>query len=826
MSEKIRELREKAMNLPLSPGVYIMKNKSGEVIYIGKAKFLKNRVSSYFGSDKGHGEKVKRMVENVHDFDYILVDSEYEALVLECSLIKQHKPKYNILLKDDKGYHYIKVTRGDWRMISASMQKPQDGSEIIGPFTGYRHVADAVEQACRIYKLPTCGKVFPRDLNKGRPCLKFHIGHCAAPCAGKIRQKDYAEAVDSALRFILNGSTDTVRAMREEMEDAAERLDFERAAKLRDRIAAIEKIGQKQKVVSQRVKDQDIFAIAEDRKSACLMVLRFAGGNLYDSEYFFVNGIDSLPNARMQLILSYYSMRDHVPPRVTVDGEVEDAPLISEHLSKKAGRRVALAVPERGEQAALVSMCRSNAFEKLAQQTGREGKRLAALDELAELLGLAKAPAYIESYDISHTAGSDNVAGMVVFLDGKPYKKAYKRFMIKGFEGQDDYASMNEVLSRRLEEYQQHKESGEGFGRLPDLILLDGGIGQVNAVRPLLLQYHLDIPLFGMVKDSKHKTRAVTSDGGEIAITSKRKAFTLVSEIQEEVHRFAVTYHRKKHAAKNLRLSLRDVEGVGESRAKTLLAHFKTIKAVSAASVEELASVKGISRKTAENIHRYYQGEPMKNTIIFDMDGTLLNTLDDLMDSVNYCLEKRGFPLRTLDEIRSFVGNGIGKLIERAVPAGTSKADVEDCTREMIAYYKDHSAIKTAPYEGVLDLLKTLNERGIKTAVVTNKEQDIAQVLCADTFLGLFTVVVGAREDLAAKPAPDGVLEAMKALQVSAEECLFVGDSEVDIETAKNAGLASVGVLWGFRDQTVLEEAGADYLIASVDELSKLVLAE
>lgn len=607
MSEILKKSREKAMSLPQSPGVYIMKDRGGAVIYIGKAKRLKNRVASYFGSDKTHSEKVSRMVENVEDFDYILLDSEYEALVLECSLIKQHRPKYNVLLKDDKGYHYIKVTKGDWPMISPSMQKPEDDSEIIGPFTGYRHVLDIVEQACKIYKLPRCNKVFPRDFGKSRPCLNFHIGQCSAPCTGKVKQADYAESVRAALKFILAGSSETVREMKEDMEQAAENLEFERAAKLRDRIAAIEKIGQKQKVVSQRVKNQDVFALAQQGEKACLMVLRFAGGNLFDSEHFFVGQVDSLPNARLQLILSYYSLRDRIPPRVSVDGEVEDAELLAEHLSKKAGRRVTVAQPQRGEQAALVELCRSNAFEKLAQQTGRDGKRLAALDELAELLGLEKALNYIEAYDISHTQGSDNVAGMVVFKDGRPFKKAYKRFMIKGFSGQDDYASMAEVLSRRLTNYWSEKDTGEGFGRLPDLILLDGGIGQVNAVKPILEQQGLDIPLYGMVKDSRHRTRAISSQGGEIAINSKRRAFTLVSEIQEEVHRFAVSYHRKKQSKRNLHLSLMDIEGVGEARAKALLAHFKTISKISKAEIDELAAVKGISRKIAENIFKYYK---------------------------------------------------------------------------------------------------------------------------------------------------------------------------------------------------------------------------
>ncbi len=609
MNERLTELRKKAMSLPLTPGVYLMKNKKNEIIYVGKAKALKNRVSTYFGSQNNHTQKVRKMVENVNDFDYILCDSEFEALILECSLIKQHSPKYNILLKDDKGYHYIKVTENGWKNILAVKQKIDDGAEYIGPYTNSYGITNAVDEAKKIFRLPHCSKVFPRDFKKSRPCLNFYIGQCAAPCAGKTDEKTHNEAVETALDFIINGSDKVVQALTDKMLEASENLEFEKAAKLRDKISAIKKVTQKQKVVASNVPQQDVFAVVSSGSKACLSVLRFKDARLYDSEYFIIDAPENMPAARHELIRSYYSMRDFVPKRVAVDGEVDDSEVICEWLSSLAGRKVTIALPQRGEQHSLVEMCRSNAAQKLAVYLGRAGKTTAALDELGTLLGLKKPPEYIESYDISHTSGSDNVAGMVVFKNGLPYKKAYKRFMIKGFSGQDDYASMAEVLERRILRYIEEKDSGEGFGRLPDLILLDGGKGQVNAVLPVLEKYGIDIPLFGMVKDSHHKTRAIACSGDELSLMSKRAAFTLVSTIQEEVHRYSVAYHRSKHKKGALSSQLLSVEGVGEARGRALMKHFKTLKAISQASVEELASVKGMNITAAKALYAAFRGE-------------------------------------------------------------------------------------------------------------------------------------------------------------------------------------------------------------------------
>ncbi len=604
---KLSELRAKAMKLPLTPGVYIMKNKSGEIIYIGKAKALKNRVSQYFGSQRNHLTKVRKMVENVHDFDYILTDSEFEALVLECSLIKQNMPKYNILLKDDKGYSYIKITRGPWGRISACFRKDDPDADYLGPYTSGFSVKNVVDEAVKIYRLPTCTRVFPRDIGKGRPCLNHFISLCNAPCTGKLSEEEYAQNLKDAVAFISGDSSQTVKELQRQMEEAAENLEFELAAKLRDRISAINRINSKQKVISDSVKEQDIFAVAQSPDSACLAVLRFSNGKLFDSESFILDDNSVTPALRHEMIANYYTMNRTIPKRITVDGEVEDAELLSRWLSEKSGHAVKIAVPQRGEQAQLVSLCLSNAAEKLSQHTGRRGKHAAAIDELGLLLGLKSAPVYIEAYDISHTAGSDNVAGMVVFKDGVPYRSAYKRFSIKGFDGQDDYGSMREVMSRRLNRYQEEKDSNEGFGRLPDLILLDGGQGQVNAVLPIIEAFELNIPVFGMVKDSKHRTRAIAHDGGEISISSNRRAFTLVSDIQNEVHRFAITYHRKKHTASTFESKLTKIEGIGPKKASALIKHFKTMANIKAASQEDLLKVAGIGEKDALNIIAFFR---------------------------------------------------------------------------------------------------------------------------------------------------------------------------------------------------------------------------
>lgn len=605
----IKELRKKSMALPKTPGVYLMKNSKNQIIYVGKAKILKNRVSSYFGSQKNHSAKVKKMVENVNDFDYILCDSEFEALVLECSLIKQHSPKYNILLKDDKGYSYIKVTKGDWPKISAVLQNDDDNARYIGPYTGSFSVKSSVDEALKIFMLPQCGKVFPKEIGKSRPCLNYFIKQCSAPCYGKVTCEEYNEAVNDALRFLQGDSEKVLQDLKEKMNIAAENLDFERAAKIRDKIRSIEKTSERQKVVGEDKRPKDYFAISQTEEKSCLCILRFNGGRLRESKYYFLPFFESLESARSELITRFYSDEPNIPSAVYLDGEAEDGELLEQWLSKSAGKKVEIIVPQKGKNEQTVKLCKTNAAEKLAQSLGRIGGVTAALDELSKLLGLEKPPVFIESYDISHTAGSDNVAGMVVFKNGQPYKKNYRRFSIKGFSGQDDYGSMAEVISRRLNEYEENKDKGEGFGILPDLILLDGGKGQVNAVKPIIEAFGYNIPVFGMVKDSSHRTRAIATDGGEIAINSKRQAFTLVSSIQEEVHRFSVAYHRTKHKKSSLSSSITEIEGIGEAKCKALLKKFKTVTAVKNATIEELCTVEGINSATAQKIYNHFHPE-------------------------------------------------------------------------------------------------------------------------------------------------------------------------------------------------------------------------
>lgn len=610
MNPKMKELRQKAMALPLQPGVYIMKNKQGEIIYIGKAKKLKNRVSQYFGSQNNHTEKVRRMVDNVDDFEYIITDSEFECLILECSLIKQHTPKYNILLKDDKGYSYIRVTNEDWRRLSYVLQKADDGARYIGPYKSSYYVKSSVEEANKIFGLPTCNRRFPEDFGRYRPCLNFHIKQCCAPCTGRVKLKDYNERVESALEFLSGDSSKTMKELQERMTAAAEALDFERAARYRDQIAAMKKMRDKQKVVNINLDELDVIAIAREKNKGSATVLRFSDSRLYDTENFIIDDVDDDVDFRSQFLLRYYTLRSEIPAHIALDGEIEDLENTELWLTEKKGKRVYLNIPQRGVQKNLVDMCQKNAYEALGQLRGVTGRQLSVLDELKNLLGLDKLPEYIESYDISNLAGSDNVAGMVVFENARPLKSAYRKFKIKSFAGQDDYGSMAEVLTRRLNEYKKAQEEGveTGFGRLPDLILLDGGKGQVGAVLPAVAASGLPIPVFGMVKDDHHRTRAIVSDTGEIAIRPNRAVFTFVTNIQDEVHRYSIGFNRRQRK-KVLGSTLEEIPGIGKKRAKELMRFFRTIKKISTATVEELEQAPGMTHPAAVSVYNYFHEE-------------------------------------------------------------------------------------------------------------------------------------------------------------------------------------------------------------------------
>ena len=605
---KINELRKKAMALPEEPGVYIMKNKSGEIIYIGKAKVLKNRVSQYFGSQNNHTSKVRRMVENVDDFDYIIVASEFEALVLECNLIKQNKPKYNILLKDAKGYHYLKVVDNNgWKMIYNVKQKFDDGARYIGPYMSSEYVGTALQQALDVFNLPHCEKQFPRNISKkARPCLNYHIKLCSGVCCGKVTVEEHNANVDDALKFLTGGRSDYIRFLNEEMEKASEELEFEKAAKYRDRIRSIEKTAMKQHVVSLKYKNQDVFGFASINDKTCLSVICFRDGSISDTQTFVFERIENPDEEYAEVLAEFYSGKDDFPDRICIDTQLSQCSFLENTFSELAHKKVIIYVPLAGEGKTLLEMAEKNAAEKLSRVLSANDKRSAPLHELQELLGLQKLPYYIEAYDISNTNGHENVAGMVVYVDGRPYKKAYRKFRIKTFEGQDDYRSLAEVLTRRITEYKKSDNHDEGFGRKPDLILLDGGIGQVNAVRPIFERYGFDVPLFGMVKDSKHRTRAIASDGGEIMISEKRGVFTFLGSVQEEVHRYAVSYHHELKKKNTLSVALSEINGIGEKRAKALITRFRTLDAMKDAELDEILNVPGMTKDAAENVYRYF----------------------------------------------------------------------------------------------------------------------------------------------------------------------------------------------------------------------------
>ena len=621
---RLEYLREKVKKLPLQPGIYIMKDKKGQIIYIGKAKALKNRVSSYFRSVEKHTPKVYRMVENVWDFEYIVTSSEFEALVLECSFIKQHTPKYNILLKDDKGYHYIRVGGGEYGKITACHQPQKDGARYLGPYISGYVVKQTVDEVNKVFLLPTCNRNFPQEIGKQRPCLNYHIKQCMAPCSGKISPQEYAEALEEAVSFLKGSSANIQKILTQKMMQAAEVMQYEKAARYRDRIRAIQGLAENQKVVSIRYEEEDVIALVQSSVKCCAVVLQFRDYRLVDKEYFMLDELsefaqnasltDSKEQAvepmmqelRTQFVLRYYDMKQQVPKAVVLDGPPSCQQELEEYLCQKAQRSVQLLLPQKGDQMKLLQMAKENASQQIAEQTRRTSREISALDELARLLGLHQVPNYIEAYDISNIGSETIVAGMVVFEGGRPLKGAYRKFSVRSVVGKpDDYASMREVLTRRLERYEQHKQEGVGFGRLPDLILLDGGRGHVAAVKPLVRQMGFDIPIFGMAKDDRHRTRTIATEDGELSVSSFRAAFDLLTSIQDEVHRFSIGYSRSKHASRAMESVLRSVEGIGEKRAKNLFLRFRTLKAMEAATVEQLEETPGMTHLTALNLYRY-----------------------------------------------------------------------------------------------------------------------------------------------------------------------------------------------------------------------------
>ncbi len=596
------ELREKARSLPLSPGVYIMMDKSGQVIYVGKAKKLKNRVSQYFQDSSSHTPKTRAMVSKINSFDVIIAASEFEALVLECSLIKRHMPHYNILLKDDKGYPYIRVDlRESYPKMTLVNRTANDGALYFGPYGGRGMTQNVINTINRTFRLPGCNKVFPRDQGKDRPCLNHHMGLCDAWCRYSMMQQDYHARMEQGVLILQGKYKQVADALRGQMEQAAEELRFEAAADLRDRLKAIEALGQKQLVTAATMADTDAIGFYQSEAKACFAVLHYIGGNLLDKDYEILEPTDSTPEAVSALLKQYYLARGAAPKNILLPCEIDDREVFEQLLTQQLCRRIRIRVPQRGDSAQLVARANANAKDEAERVTTREERLNGTLTLLGSILG-GDAPKRIESFDISHIAGTDIVASMVVFQNGKPLKSAYKHFKLEGMENQDDYAAMRQVISRRF----RHYLAGDaGFEQMPDLLLIDGGEAHAAAVWTVLDQMGLHPRTVGMVKDGRHRTRAlVTPDGAEIGISGTPAVFALVGRIQEETHRFAIEYHRKLRS-KRLRYSeLDEIEGIGEKRKQLLLKRFKSIASIRAASLEELRAV--VPANAAQAVYQHF----------------------------------------------------------------------------------------------------------------------------------------------------------------------------------------------------------------------------
>ncbi len=598
------ELKDKALCLPYVPGVYIMRDKTDKVIYVGKAKKLKNRVSQYFQDTASHTPKTRMMVAKIDHFDVIVAASEFEALVLECSLIKRYMPKYNILLKDDKGYPYIRLDMKEpYPKMTLVSKLSDDGASYFGPY-GSRGVTNSMMEVIRTtLRLPDCSKTFPRDIGKSRPCLNYHMNTCAGWCQKSHSQKEY-RAVMEQTKELLHGNYKAVAdEIRKKMQEASDNLEFELAARLRDRLNAVENLGQKQLVTAGTLADTDVVGYGESETKACFAVLHFSGGNLLDKDYEVFSLPDDKAQAVSSLMKQYYLSRGLAPKRVLLPFEIEDSQLFSQLLEQNFDRKTHIHIPQRGDNVRLVELACKNAFEEAQRLTDKDEKRTGTLNLLGKMLSM-EPPARMESYDISNISGTDIVASMVVFQDGKPHKSDYKRFKIEGLDGQDDYGSMRQVLMRRFTHY---KAGDKGFDIAPDLLLIDGGVNHANVAVEVLQSLELDFPVFGMVKDDRHRTRAlVTPQGYEIAIDSNPAVFALIGSIQEETHRFAITYH-KHLRSKRLRYSELDaIPGIGPKRKEELLKTFKSLTAIRAASLPELERLLPIdaARAVFDHFHR------------------------------------------------------------------------------------------------------------------------------------------------------------------------------------------------------------------------------
>ncbi|EJT6496253.1 excinuclease ABC subunit UvrC [Clostridium perfringens] len=608
--------------LPDKPGVYIMKNSLGEVIYVGKAKVLKNRVRQYFQNSKNHSEKVRAMVKNIAEFEYIVTDSEMEALILECNLIKKYSPRYNIALKDDKFYPFIKITTNeDFPRVYVTRNFAKDGNRYFGPYTNGTAVYEVMGLIKKLFPLRTCKKAIVEGGEPTRACLNYHINLCKAPCAGYISKAEYWEMIDEIINILNGTDTSIIKNLKLEMEKAAEELEFEKAAKIRDRILAIELISEKQKMFTVKEGDEDFIDLYTDEKDGCAQVFFVREGKVTGREHFMIEDIgdDPVKEVISSFIASFYGGTAQIPKTIYVPEEIEDQELIEKFLTEKRGSKVWIKVPKKGDKKNLLDMVRNNAKIMLDQFKEKmvEEKELnkSALTELADVLGLDSLPARIEAYDISNIQGVDSVGTMVVFENGKAKNSDYRRFKIKSVKGPNDYESMREILSRRfshgLEEVNKIKERNLEYSKgkfciFPDLIMMDGGKGQVNIALEVLKDFGIEIPVCGLVKDDKHRTRGIIFNNEEILIRRGSGLMNLITRVQDEVHRYAITYHRSLRDKKTLHSILENIPRIGEKRRRNLLMKFGSIDNIKKASMEELLDTPGIDKRAAESIKQYF----------------------------------------------------------------------------------------------------------------------------------------------------------------------------------------------------------------------------
>lgn len=608
-------IQEELKKLPGKPGVYLMHDEKDAIIYVGKAISLKNRVRQYFQSSRNKGAKIEQMVTHISRFEYIVTDSELEALVLECNLIKEHRPKYNTMLMDDKTYPFIKVTVAEaFPRVMMARQMKKDKAKYFGPYTSAGAVKDTIELIRKLYKIRSCNRSLPKDIGKERPCLNYHIHQCDAPCQGYVTQEEYRKSIDEVVRF-LNGNYDPIlKELEEKMQEASDNLEFEKAIEYRELLSSVQKIAQKQKITDTAGDDRDILAMASEGEDAVVQVFFIRNGRLIGRDHFYlkIDGQEASGEILSSFIKQFYAGTPYIPAELMLPEEIEDQEIIEEWLTARREHKVRLRIPKKGTKEKLVELAQKNAQMVLKNDKERlkreEGRTIGAVKELEKILGLKKI-VRMEAYDISNTNGFDSVGSMVVYEHGRPKRNDYRKFKIKSVQGPDDYASMNEVLTRRFEhglrEQQEEKEAG-GFQAFPDLILMDGGRGQVNIALEVLERLHLQIPVCGMVKDDNHRTRGLYFNNVELPIDRNSECFRLITRIQDEAHRFAITFHRQLRSKGQVHSVLDDIPGVGTARRKDLMRHFENIEAIRNATAEELKELPSMNEKSANEVYKFF----------------------------------------------------------------------------------------------------------------------------------------------------------------------------------------------------------------------------